>query len=77
MENPREEIDPKSPDAPEENHDVDRVVGPGGERLFSDLLDDIDVMYRYARTRGLTLPDTLIVEVSSLLGHPDIEVKQR
>lgn len=43
------------------------LAGSDGEDLLQDLLDDIDVMYTYARQRGISLSSVLLGDISRLL----------
>ena len=49
--------------------DETSIAGSEGEELFEDLLADVDVMYTYARRRGIVLAPGLLEDISRLMAR--------
>jgi hypothetical protein len=48
------------------------LAGSEGEELIEDLLADIDVMYTYARRRGISLSPGLLEDISRLMALTNV-----
>ena len=51
----------------EENTSYDTDTSSKSEGLLVELSADIDVMYKYARRRGINLPSKLLKDISRLM----------